>query len=96
VITKAIAKFQHYLLGYKLIIRTDQHSLKSLTGQAIQTPEQHKWLHKLLGYYFSIEYKSAKDNIVADSLSHSFFMGRSHPQLAILFTLQDALVADPS
>ena len=30
-ITEAIAKFRHYLLGYKFLIRTDQRSLRSLT-----------------------------------------------------------------
>nr|KYP32740.1 Retrotransposable element Tf2 [Cajanus cajan] len=38
-ITEAIAKFCHYLLGHKFVIRTDQKSLQSLTDQAIQTPE---------------------------------------------------------
>lgn len=68
-ISEAIAKFRHYLLGHKFIIRTDQKSLRSLHDQSIQTPEQQAWLHKFLGYDFSIEYKSGKDNIAADSLS---------------------------
>lgn len=42
-ITEAMAKFRHYLLGHKFIIRTDQKSLKSLTEQTIQTPEQQVW-----------------------------------------------------
>jgi hypothetical protein len=39
-ITEALAKFRHYLLGNKFIIRTDQRSLKSLMDQSLQTPEQ--------------------------------------------------------
>jgi hypothetical protein len=39
-ITEAIAKFRHYLLGHKFIIRTDQKSLRSLMDQALQTPKQ--------------------------------------------------------
>ena len=39
-ITKAIAKFRHYLLGHKFVIKTDQKSLKSLTDQVVHTPEQ--------------------------------------------------------
>jgi hypothetical protein len=54
-ITEAIAKFRHYLLSQKFIIRTDQKSLKSLTEQTIQTPEQQKWLRKFFGFDFSIE-----------------------------------------
>jgi len=40
VITQALAKFQHYLLGHKFIIRTDQKSLKKLLEQRLQTPKQ--------------------------------------------------------
>lgn len=54
------------------MIRTDQTSLKSLTDQEIQTSKQHKWLPKLLGYDFHIEYKPGKDNLATDSLSRSF------------------------
>ncbi|MCH89429.1 transposon Tf2-1 polyprotein, partial [Trifolium medium] len=39
-ITEALAKFRHYLLGHKFIIRTDQQSLKALLDQSLQTPEQ--------------------------------------------------------
>jgi len=39
-ITEAIAKFRHYLLGHRFIIRTYQKSLRSLTNQTLQTPEQ--------------------------------------------------------
>ncbi|WVY96655.1 hypothetical protein V8G54_028806 [Vigna mungo] len=93
-ITEAIAKFRHYLLGHRFVIRTDQKSLKSLTEQAIQTPEQQKWLHKLLGYDFTIEYKLGKDNIVADSLSRSYFMAWSQPTLQILPALREAISQD--
>ncbi|WVZ24398.1 hypothetical protein V8G54_002942 [Vigna mungo] len=39
-ITEALAKFRHYLLGQKFIIKTDQKSLKELLEQTLQTPEQ--------------------------------------------------------
>lgn len=48
-VTKAMAKFRHYILGTMFIIHTDQKILKSLTTQTIQTPEQQKWLHKFFG-----------------------------------------------
>jgi len=93
-ITEAIAKFRHYLLGHKFVIKTDQKSLRSLTDQAIQTPEQQAWLHKLLGYDFIIEYKPGKDNIPADSLSRSFHMAWSHPQLSIVTKIKQAMQND--
>lgn len=37
--------------------------------QVIQTPEQQTYLTKLLGYDYSIEYKSSAANVVADALS---------------------------
>ncbi|CAH9143923.1 unnamed protein product [Cuscuta epithymum] len=93
-ITEAIAKFRHYLLGHRFIIRTDQKSLRSLTDQAINTPEQQKWLQKLLGYDFSIEYKLGKENIGADSLSRSFLLALSQPKLQLLTDLRAALLED--
>jgi len=49
VITKALAKFRHYLLGHHFIIRNYQSSLKHLIDQSIQTLEQEKWLYKVFG-----------------------------------------------
>ena len=53
-------KFRHYLLGHRFVIRTYQKSLRSITEQTVQTPEQQLWLHKLLGYEFTVEYKPGK------------------------------------
>jgi len=39
-ITKALAKFGHYLLGHKFIIKTNKKSLKELMEQKLQTLEQ--------------------------------------------------------
>ena len=93
-ITEAIAKFRHYLLGHKFTIRTDQKSLKSLTSQALQTPEQQAWLHKLLGYDFTIEYKPGKENIAADALSRVMIMAWSQPNNLFLQELREACVID--
>ena len=57
----AMAKFRHYLLGHKFIIRTDQKSLKELLEQTLQTLEQQQWLHKFLGYDFTIQYKPGRE-----------------------------------
>lgn len=61
-ITDALAKFRHYLLGHKFVLRTNQKSLKSPLDQSLQTPEQQAWLHKFIGYDFQIEYKPEKEN----------------------------------
>jgi len=76
-VTQAIAKFRHYLLGHKFIIKTDQKSLKELLDQSLHTPEQQQWLPKFLGYDFSIQYKPGKENVVAYALLRSFHMATS-------------------
>jgi hypothetical protein len=65
----AIQKWRPYLLGQSFVVKTDQQSLKFLLEQKVGTPFQQKWLTKLLGYDFSVEYKKGVDNKVADALS---------------------------
>nr|GEU64773.1 Ty3/gypsy retrotransposon protein [Tanacetum cinerariifolium] len=62
-------KWRQYLLRRKFRVFMDQHSLKHLLTQHVQT-HQHKWITKLLWYDFEIHYKPGKDNRVADALSH--------------------------
>ncbi|KAL4354151.1 hypothetical protein GQ457_06G015870 [Hibiscus cannabinus] len=69
VITQAVAKWRQYLVGRQFVIVTDQRSLRELNQQTIQTPEQQRWLSKLVGYDFDIQYRPRKLNNVADALS---------------------------
>jgi len=48
---------------------TDHHSLKFLLDQRLATIPQHHWVGKLLGFDFTVEYKSGATNTVADALS---------------------------
>lgn len=68
-ITTAIKRWGQYLLGHPFIILTDHCSLKELMSQAVQTPEQHVYLAKLIGYDYTIQYRLGKQNVVADALS---------------------------
>ncbi|KAL0404154.1 UNVERIFIED_CONTAM: Retrovirus-related Pol polyprotein from transposon [Sesamum radiatum] len=68
-ILEAVRKWRQYLTGKKFRIYTDHRSLKGLLSQTIQTPAQHKWLTKLLGYEFKIHYTSGRENSVVDALS---------------------------
>ncbi|GKB20453.1 ty3-gypsy retrotransposon protein [Tanacetum coccineum] len=82
-ITEAVKKWRQYLLGHHFYIYTDHHSLKHILTQAIQTPEQQKWLTKLMGYDFEVRFKPGKENVVADSLSrieHPSLFAISFPQ----------------
>uniref|UniRef100_A0A8R7PAR9 Reverse transcriptase domain-containing protein n=1 Tax=Triticum urartu TaxID=4572 RepID=A0A8R7PAR9_TRIUA len=68
-ILEALKKWRHYVWGNKLIIKTDQQSLKYMTTQRLTEGVQHKLLLKLLEYDYTIEYKKGKENLVADALS---------------------------
>jgi len=68
VITTAVPKLRHCLLGHHFIVWTDHKSLKEMQIQDIQTPKQQAWLPKLLGYDFNIEYKKGIQNQVVDEL----------------------------
>ncbi|KAF7824325.1 Ty3/gypsy retrotransposon protein [Senna tora] len=93
-ITEAVAKFRHYLIGQFFTIRTDQKSLRHLTDQTLQTPEQEEWLPKLLGFQFTIEYKPGKLSTVADALSRSCYMACSGPVFSIMDDVRNAVQND--
>lgn len=65
----AIKKWKYYLMGRHFIVRTDQQSLCYLTQQREVDSEYHKWMTKLMGYSFSIQFKPGQANQVADALS---------------------------
>lgn len=69
VITAAVKKWHQYLLGHLFTILTDLWNLKELMAQAIQTPKQHTYLARLLGYDDTIQYRVGKSNLAADALS---------------------------
>ena len=68
----AMRKWRPYLVGKPFVVKTDHQSLKFLLEQRIATPAQQKWLAKLLGYVFVVEYKKGVYNKVADALSRQF------------------------
>ena len=53
-------RWRPYLVGNSFLVRTDQQSLKYILEQKIGTPAQQKWITKLLGYAFIVEYKKGK------------------------------------
>ncbi|XP_050387420.1 uncharacterized protein LOC126803710 [Argentina anserina] len=68
----AVSKWRHYLLGRRFTIITDHQTLRHLLNQRISTPSQHRWLSKLMGYDYVIEYRAGAHNTVPDALSRQF------------------------
>ncbi|KAL5777367.1 hypothetical protein ACOSP7_010293 [Xanthoceras sorbifolium] len=97
-IVKAIRKWRPYLLGRPFIVRTDQRSLKYLMEQRITTPTQTRWLPKILGYDYVIQYKKGRENQGADALSRMAEFECSAISLPISdwwFSLQHEVTHDP-
>lgn len=65
----AVEKWKHYLLGRHFVIRTDQQSLRYITQQREIGADYQKWVRKLIGFDFDIQYKPETANRVADALS---------------------------
>ncbi|KAM1741967.1 hypothetical protein ACFX12_012016 [Malus domestica] len=68
-IVHAIKKWQSYIQGKHFIIKTDHHSLKFFLQNIAHTHFQQKWISKLLGFDYEIQYKQGCDNVVAGALS---------------------------
>jgi hypothetical protein len=71
-ILHAVETWHPYLIGRHFQIKTDHHSLKYFLEQWLSSPEQHKWVTKMLGYDYEIIYKKGKENVVVDALSRQF------------------------
>ncbi|KAK9984748.1 hypothetical protein SO802_034273 [Lithocarpus litseifolius] len=79
----AVKRWRPYLVGKPFIVKTERQSLKFLLEQRIATPAQQKWLAKLLGYAFVVEYKKDVENKVADALSRKSDLALMDSQLPL-------------
>lgn len=68
-IIEATRIWRLYLLGQNFIIQMDQCSLKYFLEQKVATPEQQKWLAKLMRYNYEIHYRPSRENAATDALS---------------------------
>ncbi|RVW68343.1 Retrovirus-related Pol polyprotein from transposon 17.6 [Vitis vinifera] len=69
---RPIAYFSTALNGKRLLLSTYEKELMALVlTQQIMTEPQQKWLLKLMGYDFSIEFKRGKNNMAANALSRN-------------------------
>jgi hypothetical protein len=68
-LVQAVRHWRPYLWGRCFVVKTDHYSLKYLLDQRLSTIPQHHWVGKLLGFAFTVEYRSGATNVVADALS---------------------------
>ena len=66
----AVQKWHHYLLGCHFIVQTNQSSLKFLLEQRVVNESYQKWVAKLFGYDFEIQFHLGLENKAVDALSH--------------------------
>ncbi|KAL4295662.1 hypothetical protein GQ457_12G011410 [Hibiscus cannabinus] len=65
----AVKKWSQYLVGRHFKIKTDHQSLRFLAENQAVTPAQQKWIAKMMGFDYEVNYKKGINNVVADSLS---------------------------
>lgn len=65
-----VLKWRPYLLRRHFTVKTNQQSLKFLLEQREIGVEYQKWVTKLFGYNFAVQYHTISSNKVADALSH--------------------------
>ncbi|WVZ88384.1 hypothetical protein U9M48_034911 [Paspalum notatum var. saurae] len=58
-----------YLWGRSFVVRTDHYGPKFLLDQHFSTIPRHRWISKLFGFDFTVEYRPGGPNVVADALS---------------------------
>ena len=68
-VVHALKLWRHYLLGRRFELQTDHKSLKWIFTQPDLNMQQRRWVQLLHEYDFAIEYKTGKQNVVADALS---------------------------
>lgn len=65
----SLTKFETYLRGARLVIRTDHKSLIFLQSCKLLSARMIRWVHYISRFDYTIEHVKGRDNIVADVLS---------------------------
>jgi hypothetical protein len=100
-LVQAVRHWRSYLWGRCFVVKTDHYSLKYLLDQRLSTIPQHHWAGKLLGFTFTVEYRSGATNVVVDALSRrdteeSGLLAISAPHFDFITRLRQAQAMDPA
>jgi hypothetical protein len=100
-LVQAVWHWWPYLWGWRFTVKTDHYSLKYLLDQRLATIPQHHCFGKLLGFDFTVEYKSGSMNTVADALSHcdteeGIVLAISAPRFDFIGRLHHAQATEPA
>nr|GEV90017.1 hypothetical protein [Tanacetum cinerariifolium] len=88
---------RHYLLGSKFVIKTDNIAMSYFQTQKKLSPKQARWQDFLAEFYYQLEYKPGKANVVADALSHKAeFADITQAQFLLQDRIKEGLEHDPS
>jgi hypothetical protein len=98
---QAVRHWRPYLWGRRFLVKTDHHSLKYLLDQRLATIPQHHWVDRLLGFDFTVEYRSGATNTVVDALSRrdneeGELLAISAPRFDFVERLRHAQATDPA
>ena len=98
-LVQVVRHWRPYLWGRCFSVKTDHYSLKYLLDQRLATIPQHHWVGKLLGFDFSVEYKTGVMNVVANTLSRrdtvdGELLALFAPHFAFLDKLRQAQLGD--
>lgn len=98
-IVYAVQQWRPYLLGHYFKIVTDHRTIQHFLNQRTTTPSQQKWLVKLIGYDYTMHYRSGINNTVPDALSRKAELKaitvNSSPVHDYLHQMQQDCLADP-
>jgi hypothetical protein len=100
-LVQAVQHWRSYLWGRRFTVKMNHYSLKYLLDQRLATIPQHHWVGKLLGFDFTVEYKSGSTNTVADTLSRhdteeGALLAISVPRFDFIDRLHHAQATDPT
>jgi hypothetical protein len=69
VVIHALKMWQHYLMGRKFMLLTDNNGVKFLFSQPDLNTRKARWLAFLSEFDFEVRHIKGKENKVADALS---------------------------